>query len=239
MMPYTLDMMHRRIGLIAALLCCAAAGRADVPADSFDRYKVIIEKNPFRKSSPVAGIPAAASQNWQLVGIFCTGANCKVFIRDLKGGKSHYLAEGDALGDSRIEKIDVENQTVIVATGVERHSLKFPERPAAVAAAPPAPQRPAYRGPGRPPPAAAVPTTVTPANPAAVVPVQQPAAPSAAAPTAMRRRILRQQGAPQAAPTPPPAQSEPPPQPVQPEAQPEEAPAAEHAEQPAEAPAEQ
>jgi hypothetical protein len=178
--------------------------------NSIDQYKSIAERNPFRNlTGPGTGPASSMIEGMVLTGIYYEQTTKKVWIRDTRSNRTFYVGEGEPVADYRVEKIDVENQSVLLSHGVETKSLAFV--PAKNALPQPAsvitPPRPGYRGPAgiRP----IVPVTAPAPNPAPATPTPVPAAVAAAnppsparanqSPTSLRRRIMRQQNPPAAA----------------------------------------
>lgn len=197
----------RTIATGVALLAAAGASADVSSTQSFDRYKIIIEKSPFSKgAAAVSSAPAVSSfQGLVLTGIFHNSNTKKVFIRDTKSNQPYYIGEGESILDIKVIKIDPESQTVTLERGLETHTLAFPER--GQAPVPPGvPNNPSYgrllrnvqTQAGVNPPGAA---------PAAIAPgASRGATPQATSPTSLRRRILRQNLRPIAQPQPAPQQ---------------------------------
>lgn len=204
-------MIARRFAFLALVLVFVGSAVAATPTNSFDRYESIIKTNPFRKLGITGGgAPPPVTMSLELGGMYTDGQAKKIIVKDTKTGKSFFLNENDVVLEYKVEKIDTESQTVILSRQLEKFLLKFPERPATVAAAPPAvAPRTGYRGPLRPmPPTTPAPTTApNPGGnqPPAVVPAPAAGSTATATPTPLRQRIIRRQNqatnAPAATPT--------------------------------------
>src|ERR1043166_276728 len=148
---YTPSMMTARSIIPVMVLIMATQSFADVGAtDGFNKYKVIIEKSPFRKGAPTATGPAAPTvESLTLKGYVAGDGLKKVWILDTKTNKSSYVGEGDMVLDYKIISIDAENQVVVLRKGITDERLAFPIK---TQAAPMVPNtgRPTYRGPTRP-----------------------------------------------------------------------------------------
>lgn len=171
--------------LTATLLCLAlpCAWSDEGTDSSFDRYKVIIERNPFRKGSAASAAPVITQSfdGIQLMGVFVGDGVKKAFLLDSRNQHRYYVSEGETFeGGVKVVEINAESQTVKLERGIETHVLAFPATPNPTATAQVAP---GYRGLRTPPP--------TPA-PAVVTPGTTATPPQAASPTSLRRRILRQ-----------------------------------------------
>jgi hypothetical protein len=196
-------MTSRSWWCVAVAAAFAANTFADVAStNDFDKYKVIMDKSPFRKTATATPVQAQpVIQGLALKGITSDSRVAKAWITDTKTGKTYYVAEGEKAGECTVGKIDAEAQTVELTAGVQKEALKFPEKTAGVpmpqaAVAPVTAARAAYRGPLRPVNPAPTPPPVAPApaNPTALnAPAASGTAPVAPAPTSLRRRILRQQ----------------------------------------------
>jgi len=188
---YSSAMMSQRLILGFLLVAFGANCFADVaPTNSIDKYKIIIERSPFKRFSPTTTGGGQDTVGSLVLNGFIVGSDIKkVCIRDTKSNLNYYKGEGEYISDYRVDKIDPDSQTVVLVRGVQIESLKFPERsaiPPQVAAA--VPPRPAYRGFVRPP------QPVQPPNPAVAAPNAVPNPnPAPVSPTSLRRRILRQQ----------------------------------------------
>lgn len=170
--------------LPATLLCLALpCAWPDEGADSsFDRYKIIIERSPFRKGSATSAAPVITQSfdGIQLMGVFVGDGVKKAFLLDSRNQQRYYVSEGETFeGGIKVVEISAENQTVKLERGIETHVLAFPKTPSPTATAQAAP---GYRGLRTPPPAP-LPAAVT---------TGTSATPQAASPTSLRRRILRQ-----------------------------------------------
>src|SRR5438132_976748 len=129
-------------------------GLADTSStNSIEKFKIIIEKSPFKRfSDPVSLTPGLTAGSLTLIGSFFDGKEKKVWLRDSsQNNKTSCVGEGETVNGYRVDKIDTENQSVVLTHGVETLSLKFPEKnpaaPAPMAAAPPGSGRPVYRNP--------------------------------------------------------------------------------------------
>lgn len=200
--------------LVAAM---GTSGLADVAStNSIDRYKVIVEKSPFKRfSEPNTSPSGPPAGNLALSGIVVSGKEKKVFLRDNGQNKSFCVGEGEMVGDYRVVKIDAESQSVELNRGVETFSVKFAAKsaasplpvPSSTAVTPSTSTRPVYRNPrvampapmpvqapvAPPPPSG---TTPMPLNPAVT---STPASdhPTPPSNTSLRRRILQRNLRPQ------------------------------------------
>src|ERR1051325_1457404 len=94
---YSPAMMTTRSIVPVVVLLLVTQSFADVSAtDGFNKYKVIIEKNPFRKgAAPVTGPAAQTVESLTLKGYVSGDGLKKVWILDTKTNKSSYVGEGE------------------------------------------------------------------------------------------------------------------------------------------------
>ena len=125
-------MIHRRLHWLWTTVFLGVSCHAGViAAGSIDTYQTIVTRSPFKKfNTPTAVAAQPTDGNLTLTGFFFDTDVKKVWLRDSKTSKTHYVGEGDIVPDSeyRVDKIDAGNQTVTLSHGLENLMLAFPAK---------------------------------------------------------------------------------------------------------------
>src|SRR5436190_23371870 len=98
------------------LVILGVNGIADVTStNAMERYKSIIDKNPFKRISDAVSInPTSQAGSLSLLGYFSNrGTEKKVWLRDSsQNNKTFWVGEKEIVNGYRVDKIDVENRSV-------------------------------------------------------------------------------------------------------------------------------
>src|SRR5947207_3413874 len=98
-------MKMKRVILVLLAGACGSSGLADVAAtNSIDKYKIIIDKSPFKRTAdPALANVTPLAGTMTLSGIYADGETKKVWLKDTKTNKNISAIVGETVMEYHVD----------------------------------------------------------------------------------------------------------------------------------------